>query len=275
MIAPDSCTILLACGDIPYNFFVKGKKGDKPVPLYNMYFDSLPRDKVGQTHILDIVASELFAADANGKCYDRERQAMNFSEDPNLKLLYDRIFIKKDPSIVVVPTIQGTALIDAFSELKKAEEKVTSYLNTLPEDDKTKKKTQEIKKQFKDLKKTLGIDRGEKIIASYLYDHHNPTFFVSDDRKGRQQAVAAGERNNHGCIYVDNTLGFLTKLKAAGVFDKFGLNEWVTPDMLHNTMYITRRESIPNTNMDAQFRAIEGRNSKFACPVQPEVFFRS
>lgn len=245
IVVPDSCTMDLATAVIPEHFFKeKFPEQKRPRTVYDIYLDHLPKQKVGSAHMLDIVAAELFGVKANGTVYDQQQFDAVKSKQPELYRLYRRIFTRKDANISVVETTQGAALINAFSGIKELEGLIGTYLDTLPKDDKTREKTRDIRKEMRSLHRVLGSDRGEKIIADYLMKHENPTFFVSDDKKGRAQAIAAGEQNNRACVYVDNSVGFLTVLKNAGVFARCGLNDWVTPEILVKEMYAQKHQRL-------------------------------
>ena len=166
-------------------------------------------------------------------------------------------------------------LVDIYADLKAMEKRIGEYVGSLDHNDKTRDKERDIRMQLKKLRFTLGKDRGEKIITEYLLDHHNPTFFVSDDKKGRRDAVNAGNRNNHACVYVDNTIGFLGILKNAGVFEAAGFQPWVTPEIIMKEMVRQKLEQLKPTDDRSRpnHTAIAARSGRDAKPCSPESWF--
>ena len=281
---------MLLATPIPEQFFINDKKDknylsekERPKYFYEI-LDKLPRNKIKQIDILDLIGAETFGRLASGKKFDEsfipKNQDNSYNnhqskvegrkaDEINHKF-GDKIYDGKNDLFAIIETTQGKSLVDVFNKFCELKESIGKYLENLPELD-SEAICQEADKHLSKARKSLSKDRGEELIRDYIFGHKNPTFFISQDRNAITQVTEASRNNRHACIYVDNLFGFLEKLTNIGsgksepenlLVKKCGFNTWVTP---HNIVVAMDAHFERQTSMYAQqahLKSIAGTDCK-------------
>jgi len=279
VLVPDSCSMHLLATEIPTGFFVEDPSNqhyvdpkDRPKYFFDLLFDAPPKGKIKGVHILDIVNAELFGKKVDGKTFDDRFTSIHLKDQDVLKVLSYAIS-KSKPSCQIVETAPGRALIHAFEQFCKAEKATHEYLGYTKAEERPKLE-KDIMLQIRRLKNKLGRNRGEYIIKDYLLEHPEPTLFISEDKKAREQVKKAGSENREGCIYIDNVYGLFEQLQKAGLLANMGFRETITPKiMLVEILASPRNKSATKAAfMKIEPTVISSRHND--CPDPEEHWFR-